>query len=172
MPLVEAPNQDSGQGHALFSQIRYLHWSFSHTHMKTMFQRQKERQSRIQNTGSTGIPEKEIFWLCMFNYAVLLWIIFLLSILFHSGRKSLPLWCYSVFAPRLLAGAGSAQHLGQLPTQLSIAAGPSPRWQWQEWLRCRPGSTRHCRRRAREKHRINTADRAAESGWLRCASQK
>lgn len=93
--------------HALFSQIQYLHWSLSHTRIKTAFQRRKERQSRMENTGSTSVPEKVVFWCCMFNYAVLLRLTSLLSILFHSGITSLPLHCFSVFAPRLPAGACS-----------------------------------------------------------------
>lgn len=91
------PRQWSGQG-----QIRYFALVFlTHTHMKTMFQRQKERQSRILNTGSTSIPEKEELWRCMFNYAVPLWLIFLFSILYYSSRRSLLLQCSSVSAPSL-----------------------------------------------------------------------
>lgn len=106
--------------HALFSQIRHLHWSLSHTHTKTMFQRQKERQSRIQNTNSTSIPEKEVLWHCMFNYAVLLWLFFFCPL--HSTVAERHCLC----SASLLAPRRTAQHLGRLRTQLSIAAGPPP----------------------------------------------
>lgn len=106
--------------HALFSQIRHLHWCLSRTHTKTMFQRQQERQSRIQNTSSTSVPEKEVLRHCMFNYAVLLRLFFF-SPLYSTVAERHCLCSASLLAPRR-----TAQHLGQLRTQLSIAAGPPP----------------------------------------------